>query len=106
MSNQELQQNQSQELVLLQEEYRPINHPDNPGHYSVSNFGNIKNMNKGNYKTLGPNGTITFNTKKQYSVGRLVAMTFLSGNIDFNKKKIFHKDGNKLNNHISNLYWK
>lgn len=40
---------------------------------------------------------------KKYFVHRLVALTYIE-NPD-NKETVNHKDGNKLNNHISNLEW-
>lgn len=75
--------------------------------YEVSNYGNIRNkrtgkilkqiLNRpGGYLRVGMDG------KHQY-VHRIVADTFFDGNhagIDVN-----HIDGNKRNNHISNLEW-
>lgn len=40
---------------------------------------------------------------KQHRLHRLVAKTFLY-NFD-NKSTVKHKDGNKLNNNVNNLYW-
>ena len=40
---------------------------------------------------------------KHYSVHRLVAMTYLVN--EGNKPEVNHIDGNKLNNHLSNLEW-
>ena len=41
--------------------------------------------------------------RKSFLAHRLVAMHFLK--IDINKDKVNHKDGNKINNNVSNLEW-
>ena len=89
------------------EEYRIINHPKNNGNYAVSNLGNVKNIKTNNIKLVGPRGTSRFDDAQEYSIGRLVALTFLTiPGVDYSRKKVFHKDGNHFNNHIDNLYWK
>jgi hypothetical protein len=55
-------------------------------------------MNGYKYVCLSKNGV-----RKQYSIHYLMAKTFIP-NIE-NKKCVNHKDGNKLNNNISNLEW-
>lgn len=92
------------------------------GCYQVSNLGNVKALRR----MFTPNGATRFtkeklanfyinksgyvkvqmslNSKqKSYSVHRLVAIAYLPN--DQNKQEVNHKDGNKLNNVISNLEW-
>lgn len=88
--------------------------------YQVSTYGRIKSLGNGNstntntkqkriLKTnLSKNGyekIKLFKDGKRYyfNVHRLVALTFLAN--DFNKSEVNHKDGNKINNNISNLEW-
>lgn len=97
--------------------------PEYEGLYQASNLGRIrslakkrKNGNNSFYyqkdiilkQQLRKNGYLYIflwkeNNKKQFSIHRLVATTFIS-----NKTKnpqVNHKDGNKLNNNIDNLEW-
>lgn len=71
----------------------------NDGYIIMSN-GQIKSTsvtNKGYKRTvLSNNGK-----KKSFSIHRLVALAFLSN--PNNLPEINHKDGNKLNNHYTNL---
>lgn len=78
------------------------------GVYQVSSFGRVKSFWFGREKTLkaGVDGVgyytvaLYFNKKpKTKTVHRLVASTFLG----ISDLQVNHKDGNKLNNHISNL---
>lgn len=84
---------------------------DYEGIYEISNFGEIYNIKE--MKSVS-----TFTKKdgyvcvaltdrkgkvKQHRLHRLVAKTFLY-NFD-NKSTVKHKDGNKLNNNVNNLYW-
>lgn len=77
--------------------------------YSISNFGNV--INNRNNKILKIRIDNEYNRVrlyndyggKNYSVHRLVGEHFISN--PFNKPEINHKDGDKLNNHISNLEW-
>lgn len=84
--------------------------------YKVSNFGNVDSLNyrgRGKRKRIisGINNItgymqahITINgTRKTYSVHRLVAICFLPN--PNNYKEVNHIDGNKINNHVSNLEW-
>lgn len=80
------------------------------GLYKVSSFGNI--LSSYSNKLLKPkkerNGYVRValvkNKKvKYFSVHRLVLTAFVQNTE--NKNTINHKDGNKLNNHLSNLEW-
>jgi hypothetical protein len=42
---------------------------------------------------------------KRISIHRLVALTFIPNDVPINKAVINHIDGNKINNHVSNLEW-
>ena len=46
---------------------------------------------------------VCLTNKNTYSIHRLVALTFIENKE--NKPEVNHKDGNKLNNNISNLEW-
>ena len=78
--------------------------------YLVSNRGEILNFNTGNQKkksidTYGYEVTTFFKNgkRRQFKVHRLVAELFVK---DFDLKlDVNHIDGNKLNNHYSNLEW-
>lgn len=80
------------------------------GDYEVSTHGQVHNKSNGITLKYGMSTTgyrqvsIYSNGKrKQQPIHRLTAQTFLL-NPD-NKPVVNHKDGNKLNNHISNLEW-
>lgn len=86
---------------MTTEEYRHIKtHPK----YLISNYGHIQNSrtNKFLYGTINKFRYVLFQNKK-YTVGYLVATTFL-GEHD-NTYKVRHKDGNNINDHIDNLEW-
>lgn len=80
------------------------------GHYKVSNYGRVMNSKTGlirkiSISTTGyPATSFSYNGLKYYKkIHRLVAIAFLD-NPD-NKQFINHKDGNKENNHFTNLEW-
>jgi hypothetical protein len=76
--------------------------------YSVSIEGRVYNkFGKERKVQLGNHGymcLILYINKKPYQklVHRLVAETYLTSE---KKEQVNHKDGNKLNNHVSNLEW-
>lgn len=77
--------------------------------YEVSNHGRVKTLRRKKAKVMTPyhykKGKgylgVKLNNKKQFFVHRLVWLAF-GGDIP-EGKQINHKDGNHLNNHISNL---
>jgi hypothetical protein len=79
----------------------------------VSNFGNIWSIHKGELKhqSLDKDGypcVSLMNGKKDKSrkfVHRLVALSFIPRDPFGVKDQVNHKDGNKENNHFSNLEW-
>lgn len=90
------------------EEWRPIENYE--GYYEVSNEGRVRNARTGYImkKRLNVDGyvkaTLTINYKaKDFGVHRLVAKAFIPNKE--NKETVNHIDGNKENNHISNLEW-
>lgn len=79
------------------------------GLYQASNKGNVKSVRNGivlkqrfskGYKRV--NVSID-GLHKTYPVHRLIASAFIDN--PENKSQINHKDGNKANNHFSNLEW-
>lgn len=86
--------------------------PGYEGVYQASNIGNIKSLKFGKEKILrqsinrgGYYYLIFCKNRKQkaHSSHRLIALTFIKNNSS--KPDINHKDGNKLNNELSNLEW-
>jgi len=72
--------------------------------YYVSNLGRFKNTNgiiRENYKAHEYIKLFLLN--KTYALHRLIAKAFLEN--PENKEQVNHKDGNKLNNALSNLEW-
>ncbi|MBE8951935.1 MAG: HNH endonuclease [Quinella sp. 1Q7] len=77
--------------------------------YQISTFGRVKSFFRGKARILKPfvdkDGylQLTFGRGKKFKVHRIVALTFIP-NPDGNPQ-INHLDGNKMNNHVSNLEW-
>lgn len=83
-----------------------------PGHpdYSVNENGEIKSNRRNKLLTSYNNryGYVTFGIRKNkkkkiITAHQAVALTFIPN--PENKSQVNHKDGNKKNNHISNLEW-
>lgn len=82
------------------------------GEYHISDQGRAKSYKCGKERILKPilsgeSGYLRIRIRggkqEMYSIHRLVAETFVP-NPD-KKPQVNHKDGNKLNNHVSNLEW-
>lgn len=90
----------------MEEEFKQVaNYPN----YSISNFGNIKNIKtnrilKTRLRSGYPSIDLT-NTdgKKTFLIHRLVAMAFIEN--PQNKRYIDHINNNKLDNKATNLRW-
>ena len=74
--------------------------------YSVSDNGSVRNDVTGLILTNNLTGSGYYNVKvngETYTIHKLVAKAFIS--CTDNSLVVNHKDGNKLNNHFSNLEW-
>lgn len=96
----------------MDEIWKPV--PDYPA-YEVSNFGRVKSFWFSKPRILKPilgHGYLYVNLckadkskqiRKQISIHRLVATAFIPN--PSGKREVNHIDGNKSNNHVSNLEW-
>ncbi len=82
-----------------------VNYPnyrisENGNVYTLNNKIKVYSLNNKGYKriTLSNQGI-----KKSFSIHRLVALHFIPNPL--NLPQVNHLDGNKLNNHVSNLEW-
>lgn len=80
------------------------------GLYKISTYGNILNIRSNNILSQRVNSSgyphrllCNKKFKKNYLLHRLVALHFIPNLC--NKPQVNHKDGNKLNSHVSNLEW-
>ena len=78
--------------------------------YEITENGDVRNKKTQRVLTGGINnrGYKTVHIKhsdKPEFVHRLVAETFIENDDPIHKTDVNHKDGNKLNNHVSNLEW-
>lgn len=90
-------------------EYKQI-HIKGLEHYQITEDGRVFNTKTGNYRKHNLDGSgyaqITFFGKKKkisVKIHRLVAIAFVPNESGYNV--INHLDGNKLNNHYTNLEW-
>lgn len=76
--------------------------------YEVSDSGNMKNIKSGRILAIRttPEGYVHYCLHgKNVKVHKLVAQLFIQNHNPNQLKCVNHKDGNKLNNHHSNLEW-
>lgn len=104
---------------LAKEIWKPIEGYE--GLYEISNYGKLKSFYAKNGRNMTTEGRLlkgkidkdgyveyTISKNKNYScrrAHRLVAQAFIYNDDPLNKIQVNHKDGEKSNNHVSNLEW-
>jgi len=96
-------------MMTTQNEYVPIPLPEYSSRYGISNTGDIFSYKRGIVlKPCVRNGYLSVclsynNTKKNFLIHRLVAITFIENPNRYDI--VNHKDGDKFNNNVANLEW-
>lgn len=98
------------------ETWKPI--PGYEGLYEASDFGRVRNVERLDSRNHPIKSRVMVTSRDKYEkvnlrkggamrrfrVHRLIAITFLGPEQD-GKNEVNHKDGDKLNNNVSNLEW-
>lgn len=96
--------------VLYPVIWKPVPHYEDL--YEVSNSGQYRNRNTGKVLKFVPNNLgylraelYKKGTRKRFMLHRLVATVFIGKVARYTKLEVNHIDGNKKNNHVTNLEW-
>lgn len=94
--------------VFIIERWKDIE--DYEGYYMISDYGRVKNTRTNHISSLSDINSVGYQRvtlyvpiRKRFFVHRLVAYHFCDGYQE--ELVVNHKDGNKQNNHFSNLEW-
>jgi hypothetical protein len=93
--------------VNLSAKFKPINYLDHGETYEISEAGEVRKISTNKIvKTFVNNGYMVAKlNKKDVTIHRLVALTYVQNTDPENKTTVNHIDENKLNNHYTNLEW-
>jgi hypothetical protein len=96
-------------MTDINESWKQVVVDDIEYNYEISNFGNVRNKDKkvlkGNIRDGYKSATLCNNNQsKSFKIHRLVALMFIENN-DSTNNIVNHIDGNKDNNHYTNLEW-